>query len=355
MTSMPPQIGPSLTSCAQVKESLVCPIHRRPLLFPASLGSSEGVPWADGAISCPEGCRFEVIDGIPRFVTQSNYATAFGVQWKRYRRTQLDSYTGLPISRVRLERCLGMPLKDLAGTTVLEVGAGAGRFTELLIPACGLLVSTDLSAAVEANLANCREGRPYLLVQSDINKSPLPYRAFDVVICMGVLQHTPSPEETIKSLAAHVKPGGLLVIDHYTRRNRLSRIGSWITLARPLRAILKRLSPERGLQATIRITAICDPIRRLTCKISWLDRIVGRILPSACYYNLYPELDPAIIYEFNELDTHDALTDFHKHYRSCGELKACLEALGFSAIWCSRFGTYELIEARGRYAGAHSA
>lgn len=72
LTSMPRQIGPSLTSCAQVKESLVCPIHRRPLLFHASLGSSEGVPWADGAISCPEGCRFEVIDGIPRFVAQSS-------------------------------------------------------------------------------------------------------------------------------------------------------------------------------------------------------------------------------------------------------------------------------------------
>jgi SAM-dependent methyltransferase len=38
---------------------------------------------------------------------------------------------------------------------------------------------------------------------------------YDYVICLGVLQHTPSPEESMKSLFDMVRPGGAMVIDHY--------------------------------------------------------------------------------------------------------------------------------------------
>ena len=55
------------------------------------------------------GERFPV-NGIPRFVPAENYADAFGFQWKNFARTQLDSHSGTPITRIRLERCLGFPL-----------------------------------------------------------------------------------------------------------------------------------------------------------------------------------------------------------------------------------------------------
>ena len=61
-----------------------------------------------------------IVDGIPRFVGEGSYASLFGDQWKQYKKTQLDSYTGSPISENRLNRCLG-PLKDeLNGKLVLE-------------------------------------------------------------------------------------------------------------------------------------------------------------------------------------------------------------------------------------------
>jgi len=61
----------------------------------------------------------------------------------------------------------------------------------------GALVSIDLSSAVEANRENCDAKGPYLLMQADINGSPFPDGSFDVVACLGVIQHTPSPEATI--------------------------------------------------------------------------------------------------------------------------------------------------------------
>ena len=331
----------------ELKKNFVCPIHRSTLQFERVIYSLGGVPWTDGQIQCPSGCAFAVEHGIPRFVPPDNYASAFGLQWQRYQKTQLDSYTKVPYSRERLERCLGMPLEKLDGKVVLECGAGAGRFTELLIDHCEALVALDLSVAVDANLKNCADKKPYILLQADINRSPLPHRYFDLVVCLGVIQHTPSPELTIASLAKHVKPGGFLVIDHTTLRSRLSALGQFLTVAYPIRAILKRLRPDIGLKMTITLTKICDPIRKRTCAVLWLDRIVGRIFPSRCLYDAYPLLDSQIIYEWNELDTHDILTCFYRHFRSPEAIRTCLTDLGFEHIRCNLAGNG--VEARANY------
>src|SRR5262245_40355278 len=115
-----------------IARRLRCPIHGGELSWPAEFGMDSVLP-VDGWLFCGKNCRFEIRQGIPRFVGHDGYATAFGRQWQRYRRTQLDSYTGCSYSRQRLERCLGNPLDTLRGKTVLECGSGAGRFTELLL------------------------------------------------------------------------------------------------------------------------------------------------------------------------------------------------------------------------------
>ncbi len=110
---------------------------------------------------CDAGCTYPIIDGVPRFAAIDNYASAFGEQWKRYRKTQLDSYTGLPISESRLQRCLGDELwSELAGKQILEAGCGAGRFTEVLLDREANVTSIDLSDAVSANSENFPPGAP---------------------------------------------------------------------------------------------------------------------------------------------------------------------------------------------------
>jgi SAM-dependent methyltransferase len=274
-------------------------------------------------------------------VKGDNYAASFGLQWRSYPKTELDSHTGRSYTRERLERCLGSSLDALRGKVVLECGSGAGRFTELLIPNCGALVCADLSLAVEANLNNCRHLGSYLILQADINKSPLPLHYFDVVICLGVVQHTPCPETTIRSLANFVKPGGSLVIDHYTN----SPLG-YLDMMYPLRSGLKRLDPQLALRLTKLLTAFCDPIRRQTSKNRSLDRIARRIFPTACYYSKYPELDRRVLYEWHELDTFDMLTDWYKHLRTPDQIRAFLKSLGLQVDLCEFGGNG--VEARAR-------
>src|SRR4030095_11219352 len=99
-----------------------CPLHHKPL---AHRGSE---------LVCADGDSFPIENGIPRFILAAHYADAFGLQWKRYRLTQLDSYSGTTITRDRIRRCLGERLwNDLADKQVLECGCGAGRFTEILL------------------------------------------------------------------------------------------------------------------------------------------------------------------------------------------------------------------------------
>ena len=104
----------------------------------------------DDHLVSARGQRYPIVGGIPRFVPAENYAAAFGEQWVRFPRTQLDSATGLTLSRDRLERCLGHALPALSGNLVLEAGSGAGRFTELLLQSGATLDEDAIQAQIAA-------------------------------------------------------------------------------------------------------------------------------------------------------------------------------------------------------------
>lgn len=307
-----------------------CPIHGTPL------------ERQERQFPCPRGDRFPIRNGILRFVETSAYADAFGAQWRRYRLTQLDSHTGTPITRDRLRRCLSEDLwRNLKGKQVLECGCGAGRFTEVLLAQGAAVTSIDLSDAVEANLENFPENETHRVAQADILSLPFAPRQYDVVLCLGVIQHTPNPEETITAICSQVKPGGYLVIDHYTYSL------SWYTKTAPLfRLILRRLPAEKGLVWSERLVDFFLPLHKTVRRVRLLQVIVSRLSPVLCYYSAYPQLKDDLQREWALLDTHDSLTDWFKHFRTRGQIKRTLERLGMDEIWCEYGGNG--VEARAR-------
>ena len=36
---------------------------------------------------------FDILNSIPRFVNSDNYSISFGIQWKKFKNVQLDSYS----------------------------------------------------------------------------------------------------------------------------------------------------------------------------------------------------------------------------------------------------------------------
>jgi SAM-dependent methyltransferase len=285
-----------------------------------------------------------VVGGIPRFVPSDDYASGFGLQWKHFRRTQLDSYTGTTISRDRLTRCLGGSLDAVCGASVLEAGCGAGRFTEVLLAAGARVFATDLSAAVEANYDNCGASDDYFVCQADLRSLPVARGSFDVVLCLGVIQHTPSPEETISRLADYLRPGGLLAIDHYSYEYPLT------PSRRVLRSLLLRLPPPRAKAMALglgrALLPIHRPLWRRTRGFGRLRKYLGRVSPLVDYYGAYPQLSRELLSEWAVLDTHDALTDRYKHMRSPDEIAAVLRGLRLVDVVAAPGGNG--VEARAR-------
>lgn len=304
-------------------------------------------------LCCSRGHRYSNELGIPRLIAAGrNYAAGFGDQWKSFRSTQLDSYSRTSISRDRLRRCLGdeiwQALERPGRSEVLEAGCGAGRFTEVLLKLPGVsLTSTDFSAAVEPNQENFPQSDRHRIVQCDINAGPFEPQQYDVVVCLGVIQHTFNPEQTIVNLYNQVKPGGFLVFDHYT--HTLSRYTKFTWLL--LRPILKRLSPSRSMAVTGVLTNMFFPLHRAVRNHRWLQVLLSRISPVTTFFHALPQLDDRLQYEWARLDTHDGLTDYYKHLRSVSQLRRSLVNLGARDIWVAKGGNG--VEARcGRPAAA---
>ena len=273
------------------------------------------------AFECPKGCSFPLVNAIPRFVPQDNYASSFGLQWNEYRTTQLDSHTGLSISHDRLKGLLGGSLAILNGKQVLEAGCGAGRFTEILLESCAHVWAVDISSAVEANYKNCSSFPHYAVAQASILELPFAPGQFDIVVCVGVIQHTPDPEVTMQRLCEQVKPGGLLVVDHYTH-------GYATTLSRRmLRTLLLKTPSSFSLMFCKALTNLLWPLHRFFWKVRTLPfagqmrNFFIRLSPIVDYHDAYPQLGPQLLKIWAALDTHDTLTDRYKHLRSANQIK----------------------------------
>jgi ubiquinone/menaquinone biosynthesis C-methylase UbiE len=252
--------------------------------------------------------RDNTVKSIPRFVESDNYAKSFGSQWNKFKKTQLDSHTKKPLSQNRLRTAYGKSLNNLNGLKVLEAGCGSGRFTEILLKHGAELYSFDYSNAVDANYDNNMPNNNLTLFQADIRKIPFSAEFFDVVICLGVLQHTPSTQESIKELNRVTKKNGRIVVDHYK-----FHFGHYLSLYFPTWFIIKNLPSEKQLQVTDFLTKIFFPLHWFLRNSKFMQLLLRRISPICFYYGQF-DLSKDQHYEFSRLDTHDKNTDQYKRH-----------------------------------------
>lgn len=294
----------------------------------------EGKPFrlVDTFLVSDDETHYPVIHKIPRFVSSENYAAAFGAQWNMFPKTQLDSHSGTSVSEDRLSRCMLGNLESLAGKRVLEAGSGAGRFTEILLKHGAEVHSFDYSSAVDANATNNGGNERLSLAQADIRKIPFERAAYDYVVCLGVLQHTPDPEQSIRCLWAMVKPGGALVIDHYRWTLRwmlLPPIRDCIGIYRWL--ILRLPQPSR-FAIVKRLTDHWFPLHWKFRDSLLMQRILRRVSPVIFHYPGIRLKDRQAHYEWSLLDTHDSTTDFYKHMRTPRQIEEFLVSLGAAEV-----------------------
>ena len=246
---------------------------------------------------------FPIIDDIPRFCEPSNYTDSFGKQWKLFRLTQIDTgVDGQDQSSRRFFAETGWSPEELAGLEVLEVGSGAGRFTRVMLErTTAILHSIDYSTAVEANFETNREiadGRLHL-AQASIYDLPFADGSFDKVFCLGVLQHTPSFEGSVRALISKAKKGGEIVVDFYPIKGWWTKVSAKYVL----RPITRRMSHERLLGL---VESHADWLMRAHKGLSRMGlRAFTRFLPIVDLSTLPRGLLPEREREWAVLDTFD--------------------------------------------------
>lgn len=156
-----------------------------------------------------EAKQVAILDFMPE---ERHSSASFGTQWGKYRNVQIDRFNGTTATYDHLKMItLGDP-EILRGKSVLEIGSGAGRFTDYLVDIASRVFTVDPSAIFH----NVALGADNLVpIRADLFDIPIGREMVDVVFCRGVVQHTGDTRGAIARLFDYVKPGGVVIFDVY--------------------------------------------------------------------------------------------------------------------------------------------
>lgn len=269
---------------------------------------------------------YPIKDSIPRFVDEDNYANNFGMQWNKFRKTQLDSYSGHSISEDRFYSATGWSRDDLNNKLVLDVGCGAGRFAEIALKAGAKVVALDYSSSVDACLLNLGASENLMVVQGDIYALPFPIESFDYVYSLGVMQHTPDVKKAFMALPPIVKKKGKMCVDFYWRR--------FVTVMHAkyfFRVFTKNMDQEKLFKIIERNIANLLKASRFLASVPLLGIVLKRMVPVADYSEVYP-LNESQLKEWGLLDTFDMLSPRYDNPQTVKTAKRWMQMAGMKKV-----------------------
>lgn len=276
--------------------------------------------------------RYPIRGDIPRFVPESNYADNFGMQWNRFPRTQLDSYSGHPISADRFWGATGWVPEELKGQWVLDIGCGAGRFAEIALNAGAKLVALDYSSAVAACYDNLKHHPNLHVVQGDIYAMPFSRQSFPFVYSLGVLQHTPDVAAAFASLPPLLSSGGRLCVDFYWKRIR-----TLLHMKYLVRPVTKRIPKRKLFSLLEKVVPRFLIVSQLLGRIPGIGKVLKRLIPVADYTGILP-LSEEQLKEWALLDTFDMLAPEYDSPQTALCVRRWLESAGLDEIEVSHRG-----------------
>ena len=322
----------------QLLELLECPSCHRDLYLRDERENAGEIE--SGRLECVCcGAVYPIVGFVPRFVPPENYSASFGFQWNRFRQTQLDSFTGQPITRDRFFGQTGWASKDLGGRWTLDVGCGAGRFAEVALGAGARLVAVDYSSAVDACRQNVGPNPRLDVVQADVYQLPFRRQRFDFVYCLGVLQHTPDVHGAFIALAQQIAPGGRIAVDVYPRLAlNILWPKYWV------RPFTKHLRAERLFSLVSLAVDVLWPVSLALGRVPAIGRKLRHALPIANYEGVLP-LTPSQLKDWAVLDTFDMLAPAHDYPQTVQTLQKWFDEVRLEDAEVFRSG---LVVGRGR-------
>jgi len=280
-----------------------------------------------GSLQCPRcGRIYPLEDGIVRFAETSGYAEAFGVEWEQFGSTQIDHLNATTISEDRLALISGGSLEFLHGRTVFDFGCGAGRYAAVAARHGARVVAADIAlGAIRSCRRNTSGIGDVICVHANPVRPAVQSGSADVVISIGVYEHTPSPPHYLREAAAAVRRGGRLVLWGYERRLKSALAPKWL-----LRPVTRRMRPDRLMRvvrhAAPSLLAVSDALLNLPKGRYW-----ARLVPVANHRGRLPLSDEQRL-EWATLDTFDWLAPTYVRPMRYSAVATLLEGLGFAVV-----------------------
>ena len=280
----------------------------------------------EGVLNC-RNCtqEYKITGCIPRFVDSESYTHGFGFQWLKHSKVQYDSYNGLTLTKKRFFNSTRFPT-NLNGEFILEVGSGAGRFTEIALTSGAFVVSFDFSNAVEANYAMNGVKENVLIAQADIYNMPFRKRHFDKIFCFGVLQHTPHVKKTFMSLPPLLKNGGQLAIDVYKK----TFTATWLSTKYYVRPLTRNMEPVLLYKRIQKYINFMWPLALLLGRIPRIGHAINNRLLIA-EYSVYG-FSGDMLKEMAYLDTFDMLAPMYDRPQTIGTVQAWFKEASLTEI-----------------------
>ena len=91
---------------------------------------------------------------------------------------------------------------DELGDDVLELGAGPGLVTDLLVERAPRVTAVEIDEQLAAALRARLAGRPVDVITADATRLPLPTGRFSAAACFTMLHHIPARELQDQALAS---------------------------------------------------------------------------------------------------------------------------------------------------------
>ena len=275
----------------------------------------------------------KIYKNIHFFQNDDYYTDSFGLQWNEFTKTQIDNINHSN-SYDRFFNETGLKNTQFKNKKVLEVGSGAGRFTNVLMKHTSAEVhSVDSSDSVFANLKNNIEYNKKRLniYKATVYDLPFVEGQFDIVICFGVIQHTPNIKKTIDNLCKQVKPSGLIIVDFYPYN------GFWTLISAKyiLRPITKRLKYEtvksfykKHIKKLIKIYYFFEKYKL---------NIFKRFIPIVDISNTIPKnINQKLLEEMVLLDTIDIYTPKYDQPQKVKKIKSMIESNNFNILFAGK-------------------
>lgn len=266
------------------------------------------------------------------FVHSSNYSSNFGKQWSIFSKTQLDSYSKIPISEKRFFKSTNWNKNEIKNKLTLDVGCGAGRFAEVALKEGANLIAIDYSNSVKSAYKNLSSFPNFSVIQADIYHLPFKNEIFDYVYSLGVLQHTPNVQKAFNCLPIMVKPGGKLCVDYYWKRFLTMMHAKYI-----VRPFTKKIEHEKLLNIIKIFLPTLIFISNIFLKIPLIGKPLQRLLPIANYKNIHP-FSTKQNFEWSLLDTFDMLSPVYDNPQKASDVKKWFQDHNFLNIQCLHAG-----------------